>query len=174
MFVLGIVLFVVGIPLLLIPIIGLPVMLAGSLLILFGFLKGGARLGLGIGKVAAKGVASAGRATIGHATMKRCPDCAGQVPNAANVCLACGYRYPPVAAPNAVSPRPETPWTPTHRVPDEGMAAWAAPDPSLPAVVNLDGRLGVVVSERAGDWARVEAVNAWSGWVDGRRLVPSA
>jgi hypothetical protein len=38
--------------------------------------------------------------------------------------------------------------------------------------VNLGGRLELVVIERAGDWARVGASNGWSGWVDGRRLVP--
>ena len=90
----------------------------------------------------------------------------------------------PVAAPVPVSaaqvaPPPAPPatapaWTPTHRVPDEGMAAWAAPDPSLPPIVTLGGRLELVVAERAGDWARVVAVNGWTGWVDGRRLVPTS
>ena len=74
----------------------------------------------------------------------------------------------------AVSPRDEAPWSPTLRVPDEGMAAWIAPDPSLAAIVTLEGRLPLVIAERAGDWARVVAVNAWTGWVDARRLVPIA
>lgn len=79
----------------------------------------------------------------------------------------------PVSVPFAPSPSPAAPaWSPTHRVPDEGMAAWAAPDPSLPPLVTLGGRLELVVAERAGDWARVTAVNGWTGWVDGRRLVP--
>jgi hypothetical protein len=52
------------------------------------------------------------------------------------------------------------------------MAAWPAPDPSLPPIVTLGGRIELVVAERAGDWARVVAVNGWTGWVDGRRLVP--
>ena len=51
------------------------------------------------------------------------------------------------------------------------MAAWAAPDPSRPPAVSLGGSLELVVAERAGDWARVVAVNGWTGWVDGRRLV---
>ena len=82
-------------------------------------------------------------------------------------------RAPPTTAP-AASHRPRRPpaWLPTHRVPDEGMAAWAAPDPTHAPMVNLGGRLELVVVERAGDWARVAAVNGWSGWVDGRRLVP--
>jgi hypothetical protein len=54
------------------------------------------------------------------------------------------------------------------------MAAWIAPDPSLAAIVTLEGRLPLVIAERAGDWARVVAVNAWTGWVDARRLVPIA
>ncbi|MFH1475475.1 MAG: PrsW family intramembrane metalloprotease [Chloroflexota bacterium] len=78
----------------------------------------------------------------------------------------------PVAAPPPPPPPPAGPtWAPTHRVPDEGMAAWSAPDPTLPPIVTLGGRLELVVAERAGDWARVVAVNTWTGWVDGRRLV---
>ncbi len=79
----------------------------------------------------------------------------------------------PVQAAPPPPPPPAAPtWTPSHRVPDEGMAAWAAPDPSLPPVVTLGGRLELIVAELAGDWARVVAVNGWTGWVDGRRLVP--
>ncbi len=37
--------------------------------------------------------------------------------------------------------------------------------------MTLGGRLELVVVELAGDWARVVAVNGWTGWVDGRRLV---
>jgi hypothetical protein len=51
------------------------------------------------------------------------------------------------------------------------MAAWAAPDPSRPPVVNLSERLELVVESRAGAWALVRAVNGWRGWVDGRRLI---
>ncbi len=75
----------------------------------------------------------------------------------------------PAAGATAAAVAP--PWAPTHRVPDEGMAAWAAPDPSRPPAVSLGGSLELVVAERAGDWARVVAVNGWTGWVDGRRLV---
>jgi RsiW-degrading membrane proteinase PrsW (M82 family) len=80
----------------------------------------------------------------------------------------------PVVTQSAISPPPPPPpaaWRPTHRVPDEGMAAWAAPDPTRAPMVSLGGRLDLVVVEVAGDWARVVAVNGWSGWVDGRRLV---
>jgi RsiW-degrading membrane proteinase PrsW (M82 family)/outer membrane biosynthesis protein TonB len=71
---------------------------------------------------------------------------------------------PPVAA---AAPA----WSPTHRVPDGGLPAWAAPNPAVPPVVALAAGLDVVFAERAGDWARVVAVNGWTGWVDGRRLV---
>jgi tRNA(Ile2) C34 agmatinyltransferase TiaS len=105
MLVLGIVLVVVGIPMLLIPIIGIPMIVAGTLLVMVGFLKGGARLGLGVGKLAVKGAATAGRASVTHATTKRCPDCAGRLPNAAKVCLRCGYRYSPSTVPSVAGPR---------------------------------------------------------------------
>jgi protease PrsW len=78
---------------------------------------------------------------------------------------------PSGAAPSAAPP-PQPAWRPTHRVPDGGMAAWAAPDPGRAPMVSLAGRLELVIVERAGDWARVAAVNGWTGWVDGRRLVP--
>lgn len=77
----------------------------------------------------------------------------------------------PGIAPPPPPPPPPAAWQPTHRVPDEGMAAWAAPDPTRAPMVSLGGRLDLVVVEVAGDWARVVAVNGWSGWVDGRRLV---
>ena len=38
--------------------------------------------------------------------------------------------------------------------------------------MTLSAGLDVTVAERAGDWARVVAVNGWTGWVDARRLVP--
>ncbi len=83
---------------------------------------------------------------------------------------------PGVAAAGAATspplPPPPPAWRGTHRVPDGGMAAWAAPDPAHAPMVNLGGRLELIVVERAGDWARVAAVNGWSGWVDGRRLIP--
>jgi RsiW-degrading membrane proteinase PrsW (M82 family) len=69
-------------------------------------------------------------------------------------------------------PPPPAAWRPTHLVPADGMAAWAAPDPARAPMVSLGGLLELVVVERAGDWVRVVAVNGWSGWVDGRRLIP--
>ena len=67
---------------------------------------------------------------------------------------------------------PQAPvWTPTHLVPPGGMAAWIAPDPSRPPMLNLPERHELIVESRAGAWAQVRAVNGWRGWVDGRRLV---
>jgi len=77
----------------------------------------------------------------------------------------------PAAAPAPI-PAPPPAWTATHLAPDEGLPAWAAPDPSQAPIVTLAGRLELVIAERAGDWARVTAVNGWTGWVDGRRLLP--
>jgi hypothetical protein len=62
-------------------------------------------------------------------------------------------------------------WSPTHRVPAEGMQVWAAPDPASAVVARLDPGLDLRVDEVAGAWARVTASNGWSGWVDGRLLV---
>jgi RsiW-degrading membrane proteinase PrsW (M82 family) len=73
--------------------------------------------------------------------------------------------------PAAPLTQPAPGWSPTHSVPDGGLSAWSAPNPALAPVVALDPLLELVVVERAGDWARVMAVNGWSGWVDGRRLV---
>ncbi len=70
------------------------------------------------------------------------------------------------------APAPPPAWTPTHRAPGEGMPAWAVPNGSLNPIVTLAGGLALAVIERKGDWARVVAVNGWTGWVDGRRLVP--
>lgn len=78
----------------------------------------------------------------------------------------------PVAPVEPPPPPPPPAWVWTHQVPVEGMAAWAAPDPTRAPMVSLGGRLELVVVDRAGDWARVAAINGWSGWVDGRRLVP--
>lgn len=74
-----------------------------------------------------------------------------------------------VGSPAAAAAQPA--WIPTHVVPAGGMAAWAAPDPTQAPVVTLAERLELAVDERAGDWARVRAVNGWTGWVDGRLLV---
>ncbi|MER7899792.1 hypothetical protein ABTX62_27660 [Streptomyces sp. NPDC096046] len=59
---------------------------------------------------------------------------------------------------------------PTHVVPQHGMPAWEAPDPSRPTV-DLDPLLPVQLMERRGDWGHVLCFNGWSAWVDGRRLV---
>ncbi len=70
------------------------------------------------------------------------------------------------------APVEPTSWAPTHDVPPDGMPAWGTPDPSAPAVANLDPGLPLQVVATAGDWAQVVASNGWTGWVDGRRLVP--
>ena len=62
-------------------------------------------------------------------------------------------------------------WTPTHLVPDGGIAAWNAPDPASPPAVFVPARVELVVETTYGGWARVRAQNGWSGWVDARHLV---
>lgn len=61
---------------------------------------------------------------------------------------------------------------PTHVVPQGGMQAWSEPDPSHEPGVELAAGTEVAVVEQRGQWARVEAVNGWSGWLDSGRLVP--
>jgi CRP-like cAMP-binding protein len=63
-------------------------------------------------------------------------------------------------------------WRASHRVPPDGLPAWAEPDPSAAASAQLPGQLPVAVVEERGSWARVTAENGWEGWVDGRGLEP--
>ena len=62
-------------------------------------------------------------------------------------------------------------WSPTHRVPANGMQAWDAPDPARTPVANLAAGVELIVRERRGAWANVVGSNGWTGWVDGRLLV---
>ncbi|MBM4409442.1 MAG: PrsW family intramembrane metalloprotease [Chloroflexi bacterium] len=71
----------------------------------------------------------------------------------------------------AVPPAPAPPaWAPTHLAPPDGLQSWDQPDASRPMTLLAAG-LPLVVVQRVGDWAQVRAVNGWTGWVDGRRLV---
>ncbi len=72
-------------------------------------------------------------------------------------------------------PQPEpTAWTPTHRVPAGGVAAWEHPDPQAQPVARLDEGLDVQVTREALGWAHIRCSNGWEAWVDGRRLIPGA
>ena len=62
-------------------------------------------------------------------------------------------------------------FTVTHVAPPEGLQAWQAPDPSVPAAANVQAGVQMQLLERRGAWARVLFSNGWSGWVDGRRMV---
>ena len=82
---------------------------------------------------------------------------------------------PEVAAVPAPAPAPVQPaWTPGHKVPPQGMQAWAAPDPAGAVVATLGGHLPVQVTEVRGAWAHVLCSNGWTGWVDNRLLVVGA
>ena len=76
----------------------------------------------------------------------------------------------PVPAPAPVQPA----WTPSHRVPPQGMQAWAAPDPAGAVIATLGGHLPVQVTEVRGAWAHVLCSNGWTGWVDDRLLIVEA
>lgn len=79
----------------------------------------------------------------------------------------------PTAAPPEPTPPPLQPlaWAATHAVPQEGLQAWAQPDPAGAVIANLDGRVELRIIERRSNWAHVDAENGWKGWVDGRRIV---
>jgi hypothetical protein len=82
---------------------------------------------------------------------------------------------PEAAAAPAPAPAPAQPaWTPGHKVPPQGMQAWAAPDPAGAVIATLGGHLPVQVTEVRGAWAHVLCSNGWTGWVDDRLLVVGA
>ncbi len=66
-----------------------------------------------------------------------------------------------------------TPFTPITRTPPEGLPSWASPD-AASASAPVNGNVALEVVQRVDDWAHVRASNGWTGWVDGRRLVPLA
>jgi hypothetical protein len=66
---------------------------------------------------------------------------------------------------------PLTPWSPTHRAPEGGMACWAAPDLSSPIVGTLHPGSDVQVLDRQDQWAHIACSNGWTTWVDARLLV---
>jgi Bacterial SH3 domain len=76
----------------------------------------------------------------------------------------------PAAAPAPVAASAAQAWRATH-VAGRGMRAWAAPDPSRPPITDLAPGVELRVLEALGDWARVDASNGWTGWVDARLLV---
>ena len=64
-------------------------------------------------------------------------------------------------------------WQATHRVGGSGAPARPSADPSATPTATLQPGTLVRLIERSGDWARVDADNGWSGWVDARNLDPA-
>jgi hypothetical protein len=63
-------------------------------------------------------------------------------------------------------------YSPTHHVPEIGMAAWSQPDGALQPDHMLAAGLDVMVTEQRPDgWAHIVCSNEWQAWVDGRLLV---
>lgn len=83
-------------------------------------------------------------------------------------------------APTAMAPtdkattgtRPTVDWRPTHIIPQEGLGARIQPNLTSPLMGVLAGGTQVEVLEQVGVWAHVLTTQGWSGWVDGRALVP--
>ncbi len=77
--------------------------------------------------------------------------------------------YTPLSGQPAPQAQPAaSAFAPTHTVPQQGMQAWAAPDPNGAVVATLGGGLPIQITEVRGAWARVLCSNGWTGWVDGR------
>ena len=64
-------------------------------------------------------------------------------------------------------------WQASHRVGASGAPARTSADPNAAPTVTLQPGTLVRLIERSGDWARVDADNGWSGWVDLRHLDPA-
>jgi hypothetical protein len=81
----------------------------------------------------------------------------------------------PVPPPPPPPPPAEPAWAPTHVVPDGGLDAWDAPDPTRPPVTHLQAGTQLTVGEsHPNGWAHVASANGWQSWVDGRRLVAAS
>ena len=75
-------------------------------------------------------------------------------------------------APPRPPPPPVAALVPTDLVPPTGLAVWAQPNPSSHVVATLPAATPVQTLRRLGDWALVAVPAGWSGWLDGRALVP--
>lgn len=62
-------------------------------------------------------------------------------------------------------------FSPTHVAPQDGLQAWDEPDPSKPAIAQVQPGVRMQLLERRGAWAHVLFSNGWRGWVDGRRML---
>jgi RsiW-degrading membrane proteinase PrsW (M82 family) len=130
-----------------------------------------AALGSGVSPAAAGWVQPA--ATAAQPAPQPSPAWGGPVAAAPVAAVPVAVQPAPIVQPAPPALAPVAPaWAPTHVVPAGGLPAWAAPNPAVPPVVTLAAGLDVILAERAGDWARVVAVNGWTGWVDARRLPP--
>ncbi|WP_269859662.1 hypothetical protein [Streptomyces sp. RPT161] len=66
----------------------------------------------------------------------------------------------------------ESEFRPTHVTPRHAVPAWAETSrgQEVPSAW-LDPLLPVRVTDRRGDWCRIECSNGWIAWVDGRPLI---
>src|SRR5450830_2152878 len=101
----------------------------------------------------------------------------GRLPAAAPATWPAPGRLPAAApatwpAPGRLPAAAPATWAPSHLVPAGGIAARDAPDPMREPTAVLPEHTELVVLARTGEWARVGAAGGWTGWVDGRLLVP--
>jgi protease PrsW len=86
---------------------------------------------------------------------------------------------PPLHVPKAsvvpvVTPSrpPPPPFMPTNIAPANGLDVWAQPNPASHLVARLEKGTAVRILQHLGAWAHVLVAAGWSGWVDGRALLP--
>ena len=122
-----------------------------------------------------------------------CPECGGNVSDAAPACPHCGHptgpatplayplgsdkdrksrkRYPDLDNDPPPPPAPPEHWTATHLIPEGRLVARDVPNANAPALFRSQALVEVQVVETKGVWARITTEDGWTTWVDGRRLV---
>ncbi len=82
------------------------------------------------------------------------------------------HQLRPVPPQPSGSQLPAPPFIPTDVVVHERTPVWAEPNGSSHMVSTLPAGTAVETLRRLGDWALVLVPPGWSGWIDGRLLVP--
>ena len=119
-----------------------------------------------------------------------CPECGGNVSDAAPACPHCGHPMGPATPlahppgsdkdrrsrkryPNLGDPPPPPPehWTATHLIPEGRLVARDVPNANAPGLFRSQALVEVQVVETNGVWARIVTEDGWTAWVDARRLV---
>ncbi len=82
------------------------------------------------------------------------------------------HQLRPAPPPPVGLPLPAHPFAPTDVVVHDRIPVWAVPNGSSHMVATLAAGTAVQTLRRLGDWSLVLVASGWSGWIDGRLLVP--